>query len=263
MAETAFFPIRVEFVDDETDEVYASAELDASQLGALPEVADEGTVISLGQLEWEVSAAMPLRRSEAAAWGVWRIRGRAGKAPPPPTVSETDSARGEGEPVSGSLVVPALAWRQFEVLSPELGDEVDREVELVKDALRAGADAWPHVRDIPAPCKPYAFELSRLMGILGAPRIFDGLALGPPLGAPDDTRPDPVVGGFGFVSDNGTVFYGVIDAEGVVEVLGVLDTNRDDRDAFRDDLAGLQDDVLQADDMILIPWLTIRPDEDD
>ncbi len=260
MTENALYGVQVEFVLDDTDEVYARATIPANQLVALPEVASQGTVISLGQLEWVVTSAMPLRRSEAAVWGVWRIRGSAGQAPPPPTISEIDSARGEGDVPEGSLVIPPHAWRQLEVLSPELGDAVDQEVELVKDALRNGQAAWPHVRDIVGPCRPFAFDAERLMSVLGVARAFPGVSIGH---LDEDTEPDLLVGGFAFVTDEGTLFYGVSGDDEIVEILGILDTNREDRGAFQRDLAVLQDDVLQSDDMILIPWLTVRPDEDD
>lgn len=241
--------VRVEFRQASSDDVLIVKYMNAEDL---PESFALKTQLDLGIGVWSVERAEPEHASEFRVSGslvLWleRVESR----PEVPVEDELLFAPAATHPLptldqgaeltDDMLFLYGEDWRQNELVSTAHRTKVEGEFSKLSVAFPGQTRQLTALGDLLAGVTRGPAELAAHLDA----ELFDGVAL-----CLDDGDV-AVAGGFAFETEAGTVFYGCVDARGVMCCLGVHVW--DDTRSLMADLA-LLGDLLGADDYLFISW---------
>lgn len=251
--------IHVTCVDEATGEPFAIFETTPDEL---PERFEAGMILELDGDRWDVVEATPETITEAGESGqVTLVLERVQMMPADMinySLSTIHASLPELDPETPASKDTTLLdgddWRQFEVISPEYGEEVDAEVRDIQEIYVRGFGKHIHLRQrIETPCAPFDVTFQDLLDGFEGSKALDGVAFRQYDGC--------VQRGFSLRTANQVTLYGQTNDAGVVTVLGIANTGDAPR-GLQLDLATLQDDIFKTQDMIFLWWPTVRPEDD-
>jgi hypothetical protein len=213
--------ITVTFLDDATGQVLGKTNLSSD---ALPLSFDQPTTLHLGDDDWSVISIQPETRTEYVASRklILRLR-RVEKVDPGsilyslPTLCDYIPPVGE-QPLAGDeLALAEDDWRQIELISHEVYDVADIEIEKIRqihETQAAPGGGWRalHVRKYPEPPLECLLPLETLAEALGVSLPLAGVTYHGAV-----TR---IVDGYSLTTEDGLSVYGVAPG-GAVRVLGI------------------------------------------
>ena len=169
--------ITARLVDHATGETLAETELEAADLP--PSFARAEAVLEIGGAPWKVVRAEPDGRDAIARAGEVTLRlapAESGLTHEQPTrddaLPDLDPPADHGRRDDG-LALPAVDWRQVELVSAALRSAIDAEFEAIRAAAASGKPgAYPrcHVRSgVPEPLKGQRIARAEIVRALDAP----------------------------------------------------------------------------------------------
>ena len=200
--------VRVTFIDDSTGKAFGVTEMPPSDL---PESFEIDTTLHIGKDNWSVVDAQPNNRSEYAKSKSLTLRLLRVELMDPnkilfslPSICDVIPGLSDQVLSGDELVIAEDDWRQFELVSNNLGNEVDAEIEKIRviHANESEGIGWRklHLRskpDCPLNC------------VLSLEALEDRLNLGvAKVGVAYRGARSPIVDGFAFCGSALTV-YGV------------------------------------------------------
>ncbi len=252
--------IHVTCVDEATGEPFAIFESTQDQL---PERFEPGMILDLDGDRWDVVSAEPEALEDAAEVGTLTLVLERVQMVPVNMIkyslatiaAEIPELDPQDAITSETVLLDGDDWRQYEVISPEYGEEVDAEIDDIKDVFAKGFGDHIHLRQrISAPCAPFGVTVDALLQGWEGSQALDGVGF--------HQYDGKIQRGFSLRTTNQVTFYGQTDEAGVITILGIADTGQVPR-GLQLDLATLQDDIFASDDMIFLWWPTIRPEDED
>jgi hypothetical protein len=212
--------ITARLVDDTTGETLAETELEATDLP--PSFSRADAVLEVGGAPWKVVRAEPDGRAAIADAGSVTLRLRRTDA----ALTHEEATRDDALPEldedkkDGGLALPAIDWRQVELVSAALRSAIDEEITQIRAAMASGKPgAYTKCRvrtGVPSPLAGQRITRAALLKALDAPE---------PRALSIHGHRGPVRGGFAIPLGD-SIVYGTVQGEhgekgGTVRVIGL------------------------------------------
>jgi hypothetical protein len=252
--------ITVTFIDDRTDESIGLTHIPATDL---PDSFERDTIINLSGVDWHVTNARPKTRAQYSKSQTLILWIRQVELANPRDIRYSSPSICDLIPevntrsLSGhELTIAEDDWRQFELVSHQLADKVDKEIakiRLVRETATIG-NGWSaiHIRKKPEISIVSNIALTHLASLLGVSAKSTGITY--------HGSQSPITAGYAFPLNDDFSVYGVAP-NGKVQVIAIgQDANVSPNDTSIDHLQQL----ARKFNLDLVHWcrcLRVAPDD--
>jgi hypothetical protein len=201
--------INVEFVNVDTDKVFATSDVPAENL---PDTFALNTTMHLGAEDWEVVSANPIQKNEFLKTHKLRLVLRKVMMIDPKKVFFTLPSLcdylGEttSQPKTGKeLEIHEDSWRNIEIISPKFENEIDSDLREIfqvhqEESVGAGFKKLVVREKIEFPLSPITIPFTEVENLFRIDKSYSGLGYEKSSGIVKD--------GFAFQTQGGIIFYG-------------------------------------------------------
>jgi hypothetical protein len=252
--------IEVTFIDDRTDESIGLTHIPAADL---PESFERDTIINLSGVDWHVTNARPKTRAQYSKSQMLILWIRQVEQVNPsdilyslPSICDVVPEVNTRSLSGHELTIAEDDWRQFEFVSHQLAERVDKEIakiQLICETATTGA-GWSaiHIRKHPQIPIVNNIALTHLASLLGVSAKSTGITY--------HGSQSPIAGGYSFPLNDDFSVYGVAP-KGKIQVIAIgQDANIPPNDTSIDHLQQL----ARKFNLDLVHWcrcLRIAPDD--
>jgi len=245
--------IEVQFFESNNTTPFATSNFPVDQL---PDTFEIDTTLNLGEDEWRVLGADPLRKSEFRKTGKLRIflaKFEQLEVDPEqllfslPTVNNEIPAVQHAESLEHAMVFSEDDWRQFEFVSQAYEPLIAEEFQAIRQVYEnhregAGFRELHLRRKITAPLRDKFLTLSVLNTAFSIEQAFAGVAF--------NTAAATIVGGFALYTRSAWLLWGQADAAGNVTALNLTQTEASEIQGFTQQV----DAFVEQNDLYLVDW---------
>lgn len=222
MSEDLHHTIDVRFYEGDNDEPFAVSNI---PIGQLPDTFEVDTVLNLGGQDWQVLRATPARKQAFAQSGVLEIVLARYVVDPKEILYSLPSIGHdlpEMEPLESfdkPLVLHEDDWRQCEFVAHSFELHIQFELQAILNIYENHREGpgFKHLhlrKEIAEPLTGTALTLQALEQSFEFAKRYDAVALNNGL--------SKIVGGFGFQTASGWIFWGQVDANGAMTALNLV-----------------------------------------